>query len=101
MGVVEGMTLGPVTGIRGIGVALSQGMGDANKNKGRFVGVKKSLANASCVRTRSAGVALAVLNGWRTTSSCLSTLSLDNTNGMPNARRQMTGRIRKITSPCE
>lgn len=99
--VAVGVLLGPVTGIRGAGVALSQGTGDAKKKKGRFVGVKKSLANASCVRTRSAGVTVAVPNGWRTTSLCRSTLSPDNTNGMPNARKQMTGMIRKITSPWE
>jgi len=42
-----GVLLGPVIGITNAGVALSHGTGEAKKNKGGCVGVKKSLANAS------------------------------------------------------
>jgi hypothetical protein len=44
----EGVTLGPVTGIKTVAVAVSDGTGvEANKNNGGFVGVKKSRAKAS------------------------------------------------------
>jgi hypothetical protein len=97
-GVAEGVLLGPVTGISSAGVAVSEGTGVLVKEiMSEFVGVKKRLANAFCVNARSAGVAVAVLFGSRMTSACLSTLPPDNINGMPNARRQMTGRTRNIT----
>ena len=99
-GVAEGVLLGPVTGISSAGVAVSEGTGVVVKEAtGVFVGVKKRLANAFCVNARSAGVAVAVFLGSRLTSACLSTFSPDNMNGMPNARRQMTGRTRNITKP--
>jgi len=98
--VAEGVLLGAVMGISSVGAAVSGGTGVlSNKNRDGFVGVKKSLANASWVNARSAGVALAVTCGCNTTPACRSTLSPDNRNGMPNARRQMTGIARNITKP--
>ena len=50
-GVTEGVLLDPVIGMR-IRVAVSDGVGvSAKKNRGDFVGVKNSLAKASCVKT--------------------------------------------------
>ena len=64
VGVAVGVLLGPVMGISRTGAAVSDGTGVLPKmNRGCFVGVKKRLANASCVNTRSAGVALAVTLG--------------------------------------
>lgn len=95
----EGVLLGPVTGMTTDEVAVSDGTsGLENRDRDGLVGVKKSLAKASCVNTRSAGVGVGV-RARRTTSLCLSTLSPDNMKGKPNAKRQMTGMIKIMIRP--
>jgi hypothetical protein len=82
--------LAPATGIR------SSSVGEAS-TLGKFVGVKKSLANAACVSALSSGVAVAVYFGSRTMSSCLSVVPPFNMKGKPNARMEVTSTAKKIT----
>ena len=66
-----------------IGEAVEEGTGVVvGAITGEFVGVKKRKANASRVRARSMGVAVAVNLGVRTTSGRVSSLSPDITNGI-------------------
>ena len=63
--------------------AVDEGTGVAvGTTAGEFVGVKKRTANASCVSTRSSGVAVAVNLGVSTISGLVSNLSPPSTNGI-------------------
>jgi hypothetical protein len=86
--------LAPATGIRSSSVAEAVVRGRAT---GKFVGVKKSMANASCVSALSIGVTVAVYLGSRTISSCLSGDPPLSKKGKPNARIVVPMIARKIT----
>lgn len=84
----------PATGIKSSSVAEAVVRGRAT---GKFVGVKKSLANATCVSARSIGVAVAVTLGSRTMSSRLSGPPPLSKKGKPNARIVVPKTARRIT----
>ena len=67
---------------------------------GNAVGEKKSKANASRVNARSRGVAVIVLLGARTISSCVSTLPPAIMTGKPNASTQAPRITNKTMAPC-
>jgi hypothetical protein len=88
------IVLPPATGIKSSSVGEAAKDGSAT---GKFVGVKKSLANASCVSALSIGVTVAVYLGLRTTSSCLSGDPPLSKKGKLNARMVVPKTARRIT----
>ena len=88
------IVLPPATGIK------SSSVGEAMRKRGatgKFVGVKKSLANAACVNALSIGVAVAVYLGTRTMSSRLSGPPPLSKKGKLKARIVVPKTARRIT----
>lgn len=96
-----GVALGPVMGMIGpvVDVAEEEGV-SVGGIFGEGVGEKNNSANAIWVSAWSAGVAVLVNLGWSSTPECRSSLLVGNMNGMPNAKTQMTARIRNMTMLC-
>jgi hypothetical protein len=86
--------LAPATGIRSSSVGEAAMEGSAT---GKFVGVKKSMANAPCVNALSIGVTVAVYLGSRTMSSRLSGDPPLSKKGKLNARIAVPKTARRIT----
>jgi hypothetical protein len=88
------IVLPPATGIKSSSVGEAAREGGAT---GKFVGVKKSLANAPCVNALSIGVTVAVYLGSRTMSSRLSGPPPLSRKGKLNARIVVPKIARRIT----